>query len=69
MTSIPRECGADISPSEKCAEIATVKPIRRVFQKRESNSGQVEHVLTETHYNIDCPKCGSRTLIERHAVE
>jgi len=69
MPAEPRECGAEIAPGEKCAELAAVQRTRHIYQKREGDGGSTEHVLLETHYDVSCPKCGQRTHVQRYFAD
>jgi hypothetical protein len=64
MAPNPRKCQAELTDGTRCAELATILGIRYHYTKRPSESGQVEHYLDETHYQLHCPKCGERTHVE-----
>jgi hypothetical protein len=49
-----------------CGEIALIHGVQYVYARdRESGSQPAGHTLRESHYVIDCPRCGRRTQIER----
>jgi len=54
-------CNAIRANGERCGESATVTKIHYNYRPRLVRpEGDVEQVLTETVYDIECPKCGTR---------
>jgi hypothetical protein len=50
-----------------CGENALVHMVHYIYAA-EQGAGQeaITHVLSETHYDIECPRCGRRTQIVTH---
>jgi hypothetical protein len=50
-----------------CGETALVHVVHYVYRPAEVSEGfAANHKLTESHYEIVCPRCGRRTQIEKH---
>jgi hypothetical protein len=54
-------CNAVLPNGEKCGASAEVSEIHYSYSPRVVNAaGDVEQILTETVYDIECPSCGTR---------
>jgi hypothetical protein len=50
-----------------CGESALVHMIHYVYSSEPAEDGaSTDHILRETHFDIECPRCGRRTQIEVH---
>jgi hypothetical protein len=55
-------CDSHASQSARCGETALVRAVSYVYARERESAAPV---LREAHYQIDCPRCGQRTQIER----
>jgi hypothetical protein len=60
-----RICNAVLADGTKCQESANVHNISYIYEANENASGVTDKALTEVHYDLQCPKCGRRTHVER----
>jgi Zn finger protein HypA/HybF involved in hydrogenase expression len=52
---------------EVCGETAIIHKVRYKYVEQAPLDGRpAEHILRETQRDVECPKCGMRTQIERH---
>jgi len=57
-------CDSRDSEGRLCGATAEVRRIHYKYVPQVFR-GEVEQVLSETHYDIECPRCGWRTQIEK----
>ena len=66
MAATTVECDARDSQGRPCGAIALVTKVHyKYVPHRTGSSGEVEQVLEETHYDIECPKCGPRRQVQK----
>jgi hypothetical protein len=60
------KCDSQGAEGPPCGADALVHLVHYVYS-REQKPGQpaASHVLRETRYEIDCPRCGRRTQVEK----
>jgi hypothetical protein len=59
-------CDGRDSEGRVCGATAEVRKVHyRYVPQRVGRNGDIEQVLSETHYEIDCPRCGWRTQVEK----
>ena len=49
-----------------CGQSAVIHKVRYKYIERKTSAGSVEHILSETQRDIECPACGARTQVENH---
>ena len=58
-------CNARDAEGRVCGATAEVRQVHYKYVPHlDRPRGQFEQVLSETHYEIDCPRCGWRTQVE-----
>ena len=62
-------CAAVKPDGSACGELAVIRKTRYQFDTLPlyDQPGGMQHELRETHYDIDCPRCGPRTQSEKHS--
>jgi hypothetical protein len=56
-------CTNALSAGGPCGEQATLLNTQFIY-RQEYTDGQFEQILSEIHYNIECPNCGRYTRME-----
>jgi hypothetical protein len=57
-------CDNHLDSGMPCGETALIHSVQYVYD-RDTGTQAASHVLRESHYVIDCPRCGRRTQVER----
>ena len=55
-------CSNELPGGTRCGETAKLVSTQFVY-RQEFIEGQFDQILSEIHYNINCPKCGQYTLV------
>ena len=50
-----------------CGQAARVNAARYLYALETDDDGAERHVLRQSHYDIACPACGTRTQVVHHA--
>jgi hypothetical protein len=62
-------CDARTGSGESCGADAQVRRVHYKYTARLNRRlGEVQQVLSEVQYEINCPRCGWRTQVERPSV-
>jgi ssDNA-binding Zn-finger/Zn-ribbon topoisomerase 1 len=63
-----REDAAMVTPCDACGEDAEIQKTRYTYRVQgPPGHPNNEHVLRETHCDVQCPNCGPRTVVELHS--
>jgi hypothetical protein len=55
-------CDSRLSQAARCGETALVRAVSYVYERERYSPAPV---LREAQFQIDCPRCGQRTQVER----